>query len=258
LNRILLPIDFSERSVIALQYAYLLGQQLGLPLTLLNCYPIQEHLQRFDFGELSYDKGIRAKLSDFYSQHTDDEDMESVRFLARAGSPTEKIIALSESYQLIVTSSKVYNNTLDRWLGSKVTVIATKSKCPVLIIPAQGIFKNWDTIWRIKRHEKELTITPAALTQLGITPSNIRIKTLDQEDFTSSFWQLIVSYMQTQEPKLLTTIREVAQTEQVDLLLLQNDQARNSLSYFLNSDALQVIFQLSIPVLIFQKNILGD
>ena len=59
MNRILVPIDFSDTAANALQYAYALGKQLKMPLTLLHCYPIQEHLQRFDFGELPYDVGIK-------------------------------------------------------------------------------------------------------------------------------------------------------------------------------------------------------
>jgi len=257
MNRILVPIDFSENAVNTLKYAFELGKKQNIPLSLLHCYSIQEFDRPFNFGELGYDYGIRAKLSEFYVTHTQDEAAEKVRFIARAGVPEDKIIGLSDSYNLIVLSGKPYETQVARWMGSKSTIIATKAKCPVLIVPPTVTYSVWEHIWRIKRYQEDIAIKPSALGTLSISPSNITVKTLDQEDFASTLWQTIVDYIKKEEPALLKSIKTLAVTEQIDLFLLQNDQTKKSLAYYLNIDSLQVIFQFKIPVLIFQSNIIG-
>jgi len=256
MNRILVPIDFSESAANTLKYAFAVGKNQNSSLSLIHCYPIQEYNRPYDFGELDYDDGIKAKLMKFYEFHTRNEEAENVRFIARAGAISEKVIGLSDAYKLVILSGNANKTRLDRWLGSRATIIAAKSKCPVLIVPPKATYTSWEYIWRIKRQQEDVSIAISNLTALSIAPSNVRIKTLEQEDFTSSLWQSVVDYINSEEPKLLKTIKELKKTEPINLFLLLNDHSRNNLAYYLKGDTLQIIFQFQIPVLIFQSNIL--
>lgn len=249
MNRILVPIDFSDEAKNTLKYAFNVSKDQALSLSLLHCYSSQ----KYNFGELDYEIGIKAKLSVFYIETTKDEEMEDVRFLAKEGFASKEIIALSSTYKLITLSGKSTKSRLDSWIGNGTSNIVSNTTCPVLIIPPNATYGSWESVWRIKRHQEEVAISPSTLSVFSLSSSDIRIKTLDQEDFTSHWWQAVISYIKTEEPTLLETIQTLVSSEAIDLFLLQNDLA-NNLQYFFTSDSLQVIFQFQIPVFIFHKS----
>lgn len=136
-NQILVPVDFSEQSLIALDQSYNLAREIGAEITLL--YVIEE-------------VGI---LSKFFSKQQDDEMRENIdQNLKRLAADVEKkskiavntMIAKGIVYDKIVEVSEMINATLiimgcngadnlkKKFIGANSLRVVRESKVPVITI----------------------------------------------------------------------------------------------------------------------------
>lgn len=254
MKKLLVPIDFSFSSGKALNNAHSIAEHLGLNLNLLHCYSPHEYNRPHDFGEKDYSTGIRGMLKDFYKKHVG-EIPDNTRFLACEGSLGEEVAVISQHYDLIILSGNEFGSHLKRWIGSRSSYIASRAKCPVLIMPSSisyEKFSGWEKIWHIKRTAKENSIDEEKLQILKIDPVNVEIKSFKQTTFKSALWRSVVAYVKTPDEEIRKALVDAREREQVDLVLLVS-HSKDSLQKFVNDDALQIIFGFKIPVLIYQK-----
>lgn len=249
MKRILVPIDFSESARNALQYAHQLSANLGMPLSLLNCYPAQVYSRRYHFGKKEYSMGIREMLVDFYKKNVE-EQLKKTLFLAKPGSVVDTVASISKDYQLVVLSGNTYGSKLKRWMGSRTSYITAMAQCPVLTVPPSRHFEPWEKVWQIKRKHSEKTIPVKLLTRLKIEPSAVAIKCLEQTAFTSALWEAIVAYEHAPRRALKKEIMQVHEQEGLDLIMLAGSD-RSSFQKFITDDAKHLFFQFNLPVLVF-------
>jgi nucleotide-binding universal stress UspA family protein len=202
----------------------------------------------YEFGEQDYDNGIRDMLTRFYQEYVDD-NITTVRFMARAGEVAEKVCFISPNYELIVLSSNEIKPDRRQWMGSHTSMITSTSKCPVLVVPAFAKYRVWDKIWHIERQKNESTTLKKFSVNLKINLSLIATKSFDQSSFTSTLWRSIVSFIKTPKEDLRQAILETAASDQIDLIILVS-HFQAAFHKFVNDSAIQIIFQFEIPVLV--------
>ncbi|MFT4667762.1 MAG: nucleotide-binding universal stress UspA family protein [Polaribacter sp.] len=250
MNRILVPIDFSDASANALIYANDYALEKGMHLTLLYCYPRDDQNRMYDFGKEDYDDGIQNMLIEFYKIHIGGV-RDKIKFLARMGSVVDKLILISSKYSLIIISGNPFNSTFQRWIGSKSSGIASNAKCPVLIIPTIALYDTWVNIWHFKRKENESAVIKFWMEKENIDFSLVKVKTLKQNTFTSIIWESIVKYVHAPTEETRQLILNENLSNKIDLIILVS-HTTNSFQLFLNDAAIQIMFEFGIPVMICQ------
>lgn len=255
MDRILIPISFSETSKNALQCSNLIAKQYGATLSLMHCYSGYQYNREYDFGALDYDEGIKKMLLDFYTKNIERIERQPLRLLGYEGSVSNKISEISHKYELLVLSRrKGYLSKSDMWFSDKLFYLTTKSSCPVLLIPCQRdvfSFPEVKNIWHIQRKDIEGDLIKRQLLKLRIDPNLVLSKSLQQESFTSAFWRNIVNYTQNQNVSQLNKILETFEGEHIDLLILVN-HGTGMFENFLKGDTFRIISQFDIPILVLQ------
>lgn len=139
LKRILVPIDFSDCSRKALQYALPLARQHRAAITLL--YVIPPAYGAGEFGGIDYAQ-MEATLKEGGEKELTKLAVEEVRgevptdTLVRAGSPSREIIdaARSLTADLIVISTHGRTGLSHVLLGSVAEHVVQRAPCPVFVV----------------------------------------------------------------------------------------------------------------------------
>ncbi|MDX2051315.1 MAG: universal stress protein [Polyangiaceae bacterium] len=145
-TEILVPLDYTEESRKALEFASALAVQLGLGLTLLHfwqCPPVARHAKAAHpesgaptpIADLLV-AGAKAELSGFVSQVSIPAEVR-VKSELREGNPTEEIITLSQSgaYSWIVMGTRGHTGLSHLMHGSTAEGVVRLSPIPVITVP---------------------------------------------------------------------------------------------------------------------------
>jgi nucleotide-binding universal stress UspA family protein len=156
MNKLLVPVDFSDYSKNALEYAIVLAQKLNAAITVFHCYYIATPPE---YGTLSTymnmaieDEQKRSEelMSDFikgYALHEYESGGKlQIDTIVKMGLPTEDIIDLvsQHAFDLVVMGTKGATG-LDRTLFGSVTgnVVEEDSiKCAVLAVPKSATYRG--------------------------------------------------------------------------------------------------------------------
>jgi nucleotide-binding universal stress UspA family protein len=123
LRRILVPVDFSEASRVALEYAVFLGRRFGARVDVLHVWELNRPVW-LDSGRL---------LKDFLARFEDD----SVDVHARleSGKPLPTILEIAgDAYDLVVMSTHTKPGLSDLLHRSMAEAVVRKSPCPVVTV----------------------------------------------------------------------------------------------------------------------------
>ncbi|HNW12951.1 MAG TPA: universal stress protein [Candidatus Rifleibacterium sp.] len=141
INKILVPIDFSEGSELALRYAATFASEYGAQIHLLNV--IEEEVLRA--GNLSdpletstkWQEQNMKQLESFVPAKYNDFDI--IRKV-QGGLVYETIInyAKENEISLIIIGAHGKTGFIDSWLGGNSYEIARKSPCAVLTVKPRG------------------------------------------------------------------------------------------------------------------------
>jgi len=134
LKNILVPLDFSERSLKALQYAVPLAKQFGAKLTLLHVlkgppvYPVDfAYLASLGHDQLTV---IETKLEDMIPPEL------PVETTVRQSAVLEAIleVATEVAADLIITTTHGYTGLKHVFTGGIAESIVRRAPCPVLVV----------------------------------------------------------------------------------------------------------------------------
>ena len=144
LNKILCPVDFSDRSDRALEYAVFIATTNDASLTLVH---VVDHLQGEDhFFILSLtaeelqkklESEARKKLDLLAQKYSDTIKVETV---IRAGKPFVEIVRMAKENDIdqIIMGSHGRTGIPHMLLGSVAEKVSRKAPCPVLIFKEKG------------------------------------------------------------------------------------------------------------------------
>ena len=133
LKKILVPVDFSECSDKALEYALPFAKQFGAELTLLHvlqpCTPVPE-MCPMPVGSLSQSKADLEALRDLVG------DSVTCKTLVRSGNPHAQIVSAAKELDidLIILSTHGHTGLTRAILGSTTEQVVRHASCPVLVV----------------------------------------------------------------------------------------------------------------------------
>jgi len=141
INKILVPVDFSEGSELALRYAATFASEYGAQIHLLNVIE-EEVLHAGNLGdplETSskwHDQNMKQLESFVPAKYNDFDIIRKVQ----GGLVYETIInyAKDNEISLIIIGAHGKTGFIDSWLGGNSYEIARKSPCAVLTVKPQG------------------------------------------------------------------------------------------------------------------------
>jgi universal stress protein A len=141
INKILVPVDFSEGSKLALRYAATFASEYGAQIHLLNV--IEE--EALHPGNMDDPLGTNEKwekenlkaLNDFVPEKFNDLDIIKK---VKGGLVYESIIqyAAEEGANLIIIGAHGKSGYIDSWLGGNSYEISRKAPCAVLTVKPDG------------------------------------------------------------------------------------------------------------------------
>jgi nucleotide-binding universal stress UspA family protein len=150
LKRILCPIDFSEFSIVAYQYALSLAEHYNADVIALHVVelwklPFADYAAyEADYAKFSkaFNEGGEVRLREFVKKHSPDDIQPQL--VTNLGNPSDSILSLSQSQniELIVIGTHGRRGFDHLVLGSTADRVMRKASCPVLVIskpPREGV-----------------------------------------------------------------------------------------------------------------------
>lgn len=141
INKILVPVDFSEGSELALRYAATFACEYGAQIHLLNVIE-EEVLQPGNLDDplstaSKWEKQNQQQLENFVPKELNNLDIIKK---VRGGMVYETIIdyAKEEEVSLIIIGAHGRSGFIESWLGGNSYEIARKSPCAVLTVKPQA------------------------------------------------------------------------------------------------------------------------
>lgn len=141
INKILVPVDFSEGSELALRYAATFACEYGAQIHLLNVIE-EEVLQPGNLNDpletsTKWEEQNKKQLDGFVPKELTNLDIIKK---VRGGLVYETIIdyAKEEEVSLIIIGAHGRTGFIESWLGGNSYEIARKAPCAVLTVKPQG------------------------------------------------------------------------------------------------------------------------
>ncbi len=144
-NRIMIPSDLSEASMLAMQYGVRLAKHFSSELVLLNVRPefmdkkemLMLRVSHYDFLEQEEDIAVAAKaILEEELRRAGGSDLKHETLL-REGDPHEEILQTAEELKcdLIILTTSGRNHLLEKIKGSDAERIVSQSHVPILVLP---------------------------------------------------------------------------------------------------------------------------
>ncbi len=147
IENVLVPIDFSERSIELLEYARALSRQFGADLHLVHVnepdYPLVSMMgMPLALPPVQVAQGVRRHLKDVATKRG--LELEPGNVHALEGRPFEEIcrLACAKAIDLIVVSTRGNTGLKHLLLGSTAERIVRYSPCPILVVHPAGKSKK--------------------------------------------------------------------------------------------------------------------
>jgi len=141
LNKILVPIDFSENSIRALGFAVDLAKKLKASITLLNVVysPVLEVSSEWPFpwGETvvsDWKKNNEQALGELVKKTKEQEATLEISHLIKEGQPADQIVNTASEFDFIVIGQKG-RSVPGTLMGGVIQRVAQLANCPVVIVP---------------------------------------------------------------------------------------------------------------------------
>ncbi len=146
-NKILVPLDFSEQSLIALEQSYNLAKIAHAEIVLL--YVMEEPsglLKLFAKPAAEIKLFIEEKLEELIEEKQAETGLE-FEYLISKGKPYEKIIEVAEMIRakMIIMGTKA-GSSISKFIGSNTLRVVQTAPCPVVTIRGKDHKKGCDII----------------------------------------------------------------------------------------------------------------
>lgn len=267
-NHILVPIDFSEQSLISLTQSYNLARLTKATLTLMHV--IEESFQLpFFSSKKQEDKGLEKKIQK-------ELDKLAVDVMSKVGVKVETIIARGKVYEEIQKAAKklkcsfivmgTKGSRIRNFIGSNALRVIREAPCPVITIHGKRHRPGCKHIvlpLDMSKETKEKVTKAIEIARLfGSTINLVTILTTDDEFIVNKLKrqmdQVYEFVMQHDVPCTVEYISGSDVAEDIikyskkikaDLILIMTQQEMNWTNMFISSQAQEIINSSEIPVL---------
>lgn len=289
-QRILVPIDFSDYSVNACRYAIGLAERLNAEIKLMHVYynPVVNSMPLTDtyYYQVNMDEVIReievrakSNMEEFYKDLKDKIEKDKIEgvkidYALVRGIASEEIILESESYNpdVIIIGTRGQGEKENDLIGSVTAKIIEDTKVPVLVIPEDSLYQGIATINILYATNFDDSDYRAIQKLMNIiSPFDIRLFCVHIGTIDSNVWDKVKmdslkEKLKTQyadyeiecsiieEDDFLKGIQELIRVKKIDIISLVTHK-RSLLSKLLNpSLARKVLFHTNIPFLVFHSD----
>ena len=162
MKRILVPTDFSKNASTAFLYAMELAESLNAMVTMVHVYhPSANHLNEFyiptddEIQKLSEEE-LNKFVTKYYSENTEEVVVATmVEQKLIIGFAADKLVEMSKSgeYDLIVMGATGSTGVLEKVFGKVSLYVAQQAVCPVLLIPADVLFRPFRKLMYASEYE---------------------------------------------------------------------------------------------------------
>ncbi len=279
-NNILVPTDFSEQSLLALEQSYPLARSINVEITLLHV--IQDANSPFilsiftknisDDEKDQYEETCLARLIQICESATKNSGIK-VNPLLLKGKVVEKITEIATDIYarfIVMAANSSDPDQKKSFIGSTSAGIVSEAPCPVLTFNGNNIRENFDTIILpldlTKGTSQKLNKAIEIAKYYNSTVRIVSVLLTDEEDVVSKLnLQLreAKNYIEKRDiyctvhvingdkavGNLVSFILEYAYEENADLIMIMTQQEDNWRDRFIGNTAQEVISQSRIPVL---------
>ena len=282
-SNILVPTDFSEQSLLALEQAYALAKLLNVEITLLHVIPEGS-------GLFAFEKFFIPKFRDSEQQKADYEESCNARLLQISESASKNswirvnpLLLKGKVHDMIVQVSKdIYArfivmaaNSSDPEhkkyiIGSNTSRVIREAPCPVLTFNGTNIREQFDTIILPLDLTKETQQKVARAIEIAkYYNSTIRVLSVlltDENEVVTHLTEQLKQVREFIEKRDIYTTAHIIHGDRIiggftsfildyayetngDLIMIMTQQENNSRAKFIGSVATELISRSKIPVL---------
>lgn len=274
-NEIVVPIDFSEQSLIALGQSYNLAREYHAEILLL--YVMEDGGALAKFLTPKSLKGMKKDIQkrlDKLAEETFHKSKIHVDTMIAKGKVYEKIIEVAEMTDalMIIMGCNSKKKLQARFIGSNALRVVREAKCPVITIKGKQHIEGCKNIvlpLDLTKETKDKVRQAIEVAKLGAYQAAIRVVSVLQS--TDEFLvnkltrqlESVKSYIQKQgvecsaeiiktvkgEDSLAQCILDYAHKVEGDLLIIMTQQETNFTRMFIGSTAQEVVNNSDIPVM---------
>ncbi len=275
-NKILVPVDFSEQSLIALSQSYNLAKKIDAELVLLYVIEEVNPLVKRMYRELNEIKGaVENNLKNLAEEKSKETGL-VFSIEIEEGKIYNKIVEVAEKInaKFIVMGTKGNENS--KFIGSNANKVVKTAPCPVITIKGQQHKKGCDKIVLPLDLTKEtsdkvnqaieiaelFTAEIFIMSVLQTGKEEIVNKLKDQLLMVRQYIENrgvkctaeIVNILKSEE-SLANALIKYAEKIEADLLMIMTQQEKDIKELFIGSKAKEVINNSEIPVLSIQPSL---
>jgi len=289
-QKILVPIDFSDYSVNACRYAIGLADRLKAEIKLLHVYynpiinsmPLTDtYYYQVNMDEIIREIEVRAKenMENFYNdlmEKVERDHIEGVKidYELISGIASDEIIAKSEEYQpeVIIIGTRGQGERENDLIGSVTAKIIENTQRPVLVIPEDSIYQGIATINIMYTTDFDESDYKAIKKLMSIVaPFDIRLYCVHIGTADSNVWDKVkmdnlktklkeqygdyeVECSIIEEEDFLKGIQEFVRKKNIDIISMVTHKRGIISKLFNPSKAKKVLFHTNIPFLVFHSD----
>lgn len=279
-SNILVPTDFSEQSLLALEQAYALAKLLNVEITLLHVIP--EVGINFSFGLFSkepsendkadYRESCNARLQQI-SESASKNSWIKVNPLLLQGKPYEKIVQLAKDIYarfIVMATNSSDPDQKKAFVGTNTSKVIREAPCPVLTFNGTNIREHFETIILpldlTKETQQKVTKAIEIAKYYNATIRVVSVLLTGEPDIVTQLTEQLKQVKEYIEKRDIFTTAKIINGDRVlggltsfildyayetdgDLIMIMTQQEVNLRDRFLGSNAIELISQSKIPVL---------
>ncbi len=150
MDKIIIPVDFSDVSTNAFVFGHRLATDIGAIVKGLHVYlPSSKELYESSVVDVDFIELRKSKLASFVSEFDRDwaSDIMTTSIIDsefRTGFPGEEILDSIEdnAAEMVIMGTTGDSGAIKKWFGSVSTKIMNESPCPVLLVPEKAGYKG--------------------------------------------------------------------------------------------------------------------
>ncbi len=265
MRRVLIPTDFSKVSKNAIVYALNLYKNTQSSFTIIHVY--QPSIDTIQHEIVDTSLGLHAVKKDNMNQlllsilSLSEECNIELDSSLEIGFTIETIVKMSNDFDIIVMGSTGSNNIINNFFGGISTGVASKSKCPVLLIPGNINFKPLQNVlyaFNIKKLEEEVlkSVVDFALRNNSTLHFVHISNATNKNDYFSKLPDIKkVSYTTSsiRTGSFTKDINKCIKDKNIDLLIMATKHRKFWDKLFHKSFTKKLAISASIPLLVYHK-----
>ncbi|HQQ95185.1 MAG TPA: universal stress protein [Bacteroidia bacterium] len=272
-SRILIPVDFSETSLLAVKHGVFLAKYTKAELHLLHVvnlhYDAQDiFLPYVQVNQSEIENKAMEKLKSFSDDLLNEHGIRS-NCIIRTGSPSFEIISVAHDLHisLIVMGTHGYSPIQEFMIGSVALKVLSKSPCPTMVMSHEADHLGYSRIvlpidtsahtrQKVNYAVEFAKVFNASLHAVGLLGANEENEKASLELILKQIGEIAGSAGVNHKSLLLSQVKnrasaslQQAEDAKADLIIIMSDQEAEMSGLFLGPYAQQIIYASKVPVI---------